>query len=163
MPKIMTWNHPQFDLIGTNSNYFLLFDETPDITAIPLPLECGETLKPGDDFHMAGTGGAAFNPGFQLTEGSLTYLGQTLLDIPGISETVTMLLFDWTNGCGARPLPDIAAHGGRKIAYVAFSLINETEWMFTSSSCSARVVITNELRRGPARAATATPYQCGLL
>jgi len=150
MAQVRVWDGPGFELIGTDSSYFLTFEQQPKITPESLPLQCGETLYPGDDFHMAGRSASAVCPGLHLRDGALIYLGQCKPEQGPLPEDSTMLLFDWINGVGIRPLPDIARLRNRAIAYVAFTLTEFGEWHFTSYACSARIVITNELRRGPA-------------
>lgn len=143
----MVWSHARLDLIGTNNNYFVAFKEIPYIEQVPIELTCGETLEPGDQFHMAGRGASASTPGFSLLEGSLEYVGKT--PMPEINNDTVSLLFNWIDGNKRQPLADFAKQFDAKVAFVAFTEIGK-DWHFTTSACSGRHIITDELRRGAA-------------
>lgn len=143
--KGMFWNHDRLVLIGSHHNYFVAFKELPHIEAIPIELTCGETLEPGDKFHMAGLEASASTPGLLMIEGGLEYVGKTRL--PEITDCSVALLFHWVDDGKRQPLSDLARKYDAKVAYVAFTEIGKN-WHYTSSSGSSRLVITNELRRG---------------
>lgn len=76
MAKVMTWDYPNYELIGTPDYHVFRFKKAPVLEPLEVQLSDGTVMRPGEYFvEFNGDNGSAFYQGFCLTAGALRYEG----------------------------------------------------------------------------------------